>query len=245
MKKLFIVFLCLVLNGCATLPEASRTEDKYRANFVYTSDAQENIPYNGEVIFTVSSILFKTKGSLLWFSSQQFVNLPDAIKQDSLEILTAKGFGVRGPYDSYDVIPFQDKKNIDLLLIPTLELSVILSEQKEELENYWAWQSPTNQTGKAEVSGKITIELREITTRELMWTKTIPVKEFEFSYLVSIPWGTNRAPGKLYDANPVFDGMAKGLEKQYPDLIGTIKELIDPEEMAIIKKQCQELKNKT
>lgn len=37
---------------------------------------------------------------------------------------------------------------------------------------------------------------------------------------------------------------AKGLEQQYPELMATISKLIDPEEMQIIKKQCQELKSK-
>ena len=38
--------------------------------------------------------------------------------------------------------------------------------------------------------------------------------------------------------------MARGVEEQYPDIMGTIDSLIDPEEMEVIKKQCQELKGK-
>ncbi|MFH1552622.1 MAG: hypothetical protein ABID83_03170 [Candidatus Omnitrophota bacterium] len=41
-----------------------------------------------------------------------------------------------------------------------------------------------------------------------------------------------------------MNDLAKGLEKQYPDTMATIEKLIDPEEMAMIKKQCQELKGK-
>jgi hypothetical protein len=42
----------------------------------------------------------------------------------------------------------------------------------------------------------------------------------------------------------IVNELAKGLEKHYPDLMATISKLIDPEEMRIIKKQCQELKSK-
>lgn len=38
--------------------------------------------------------------------------------------------------------------------------------------------------------------------------------------------------------------MAKGIEKQYPDLMATISKLIDPEEMRILKKQCHEIRIK-
>ena len=41
-----------------------------------------------------------------------------------------------------------------------------------------------------------------------------------------------------------MNDLAKGIEKQYPDLMATISKLIDPEEMRIIKKQCQEIKTK-
>jgi hypothetical protein len=38
------------------------------------------------------------------------------------------------------------------------------------------------------------------------------------------------------------EGMAKGLEQQYPELMGTAYNLIDPEEMKILKNQAQALK---
>ena len=41
-----------------------------------------------------------------------------------------------------------------------------------------------------------------------------------------------------------MNDLAKGVEQQYPDLMATISNLIDPEEMQIIKKQAQEIKSK-
>jgi len=82
-----------------------------------------------------------------------------------------------------------------------------------------------------------------------MWVKTIPFKNFAFPYFVKTTYdkyakikksGSNR----LYSYDPIFNGMAKGVEEQYPGIMGTIDNLIDPEEMEMIKKQCQELKSK-
>jgi hypothetical protein len=253
MGRLFAFFFFLGLAGCATIPQQPMQQpisqpvqqiEKYEAKFDYTTLGETAAPRSAEVTFTILNALFKTKGSLAWFASQQFVNLPDTIKQDLQKILIAKGLSVLGPYTSYDLIPFQDKKDIDLLLIPTIELSAKLKDQNEQLENYWAWQSPTIQTGNAEISGNINIEMREIVTRELMWVKSIPFKEFEFPYLVRIPWGKGHIPGKLYNYDPIIDGMAKGVEQQYPQMMATIYKLIDSEEMKIIKKQAHELKVK-
>ena len=244
MKKLLGLFLCLGLVGCATLPVPQQKSEKYTANFSYSPVAQ-GVSSRNEVTFAVANAVYKqSPGEVFWFASSQFVNFSPAVRQDLSKIIIAKGFGVRGPYESYDLIPFQDKKAIDLLLVPAFELSVVLKEQKEQLENYWGWQSPTIQTGIADVSGQLNIELRDIATRELIWTKTIPIDQFEFSYIVSIPWGRPYVPGKLYNYDSVLDGMAKGMGQKYPEIMAKVYNLIDVEEMGILKKQAQELKSK-
>lgn len=243
LKKIAALIMFLTLTGCATAPTGAPTENNYVAGFNYTPPAQTK-PLSSNVTFTVANASFKTAGNLAWITFPQFARLPDALRQNLTDILVAKGFGVRGPYDSYDLIPFQDKKDIDLYASILFEPSIALKDQKEGLENYWGWQSPTLQTGNAEVTGTVKLELREIATRELMWAKNIPINKIEFPYVVRIPWGKAYKPGKIYNYGPIVEGMAKGLEQQYPDIMATVYSLIDPEEMLIIKKQAQELKSK-
>lgn len=219
----------------------------YVANFNYTPDSQRP-PGSAGVTFTVGKVVYKYQpaSKITWFKFPQLVNLPDATSQDFFEILTAGGFGVRGPFDSYDLIPYQDKKAIDLYLTPSIEISVITPEDTYSVEDI-----------KIEVTGRIILELREILTRELMWVKSIPLKRFDFSFVPGvIQWKGLTDNSDVYDkkvkksiASLEFgtvnmNDLAKGLEKQYPDLMATIYKLIDPEEMRIIKKQCQELKSK-
>jgi hypothetical protein len=188
-KKLAGLIFLFVLTGCATAPTTTTTmttENNYVAGFNYTPTEQA-APLSSEVTFTVAGTTFMTAGNLAWSKFPQFAGLPDAMRQDLTDILTAKGFGVRGPYDSYDLIPFQDKKDIDLYINATWAPTISLKDINEALENYWGWQSPTLQTGTAEVTGTLKLEIREIATRELMWTKSIPFKEFEFPFTVRIP----------------------------------------------------------
>jgi phosphomevalonate kinase len=82
-----------------------------------------------------------------------------------------------------------------------------------------------------------------------MWTKSIPfINSFPYSIRISGYIDENhyyvegsRIP---FDYALIMDDVAKGVEKEYPNLMATIAKLIDPEEMRVIKKQCQELRNK-
>ena len=85
--------------------------------------------------------------------------------------------------------------------------------------------------------------MREITTRELMWAKTIPIRKMEFPYFVVAPNGKHK-PGVLFSLDVIYNGMARGMEQQYPGLMETIFSLVDPEEMSISREQAQELKSK-
>lgn len=229
-----VAFLSVISIGCATMPASqtsSEETDKYVANFNYIPSAQKT-PGSAGVTFAIGNVNYKPDGKILWVAYSQFDNLHKAIKDDLSELLIAKGVSVRGPFDSYDLIPYSDKKDIDLYLIPTFELSLTNKDRT----------TSGHAIGDFEVNGKITLELREIVTRELMWTKSIPLTKFEFPYNVRIP---HLAQGQSYDIKPfIMNDLAKGVEQQYLDFMATISKLIDPEEMGIIKKQAQELKSK-
>jgi hypothetical protein len=223
-------------------------EEPYAANFIFNLPKQEAAS-PVDVTFTVFNPSYKTSGGLMWFSSKPFANLHSAVQQDIQKALMAKGFSIRGPFENYDLIPYQDKKKIDLFLSPAIELTVTLQDLKERAENWWQAGADQIQTGNAEISGRIILEIKEITTQELMWIKTIPFKNFSFPYFAKVSIEKyaqikKSSSGKLYSYDPLFNGMARGLEEQYPEIMNTFYKLLDPEEMTIIKKEARELKSK-
>jgi hypothetical protein len=244
-----VTFLCVIFIDCVTIPSWAQENDKYVANFDYTPASQGTSGSAG-VTFTLIKAAYKGDPRLPWITFPQFANLDTAIGQDLPELLTAKGFSVRGPLDSYDLIPYSEKKDIDLLLVPTMELLITLKDSKAEKEPSWGSGPPFfNLTGNADVSGKLNLELREIVTRELMWTKNIPFT-YTFPYSVRISGYIDEShyyvEGSRIPFNYalIMDDVAKGMEKEYPNLMATVYKLLDPEEMRIIKKQAQELKSK-
>lgn len=244
MKRFLVLLPFLILVGCAMTPPVQQMKaEPYVAIFNYTPDTQAALGSCG-VTFTVTDGKYKTNSKdMLWFTYPQFSNLEDGIKSDLSDILIAKGCNVRGPFDSYDLIPYFDKKNIDMLVVPQTALHIKIKDQKSEVENIWAAPPVDILTGNVEVSGKVTVELREIVTRELMWAKSVPFEEFTFSYRVRNCPFYNQKNHIVFDLKPlIITDLAKGVESQYPKIMATITGLIDAEEMDIIKKQCQEVK---
>ena len=246
---ILILILCLCLAGCSSLsPETVKEPEKYQAAFNYTPTTEAASPNFADITFSIAETVFQTKGKLMWFASEQFANFPDTLKQDIQKILIGKGFGIRGPYSSRDMIPFQDKKDIDLYLVPNFELSAKVTDFKEKPENMWVAAATIIQTGNVEISGSFKIEIHEIATNELLWVKTIPVKDFSFPLIDYVTWdeygktGSTYKPGQIYSFTSILNGMAKGLEQQYPELMATFDKLIDTEEMKALQNQARELK---
>ena len=245
--------------GCRN-PAPSEEEQKvdaYIPVFNYTPPAQAT-PGSAGVNFLLFNVSdeYKTDSAFRdenWFIYQQgekwvlydqFKSLGNGMGQGFLNLLTAKGFTVRGPFDSYDNIPFPDKKSSDLILIPTIEFSLNLLDAKftPNLSMLHISLNTYNYTGKFVLSGKVNLVLRETTTRELMWAKSIEIPKIELPYNI-----TSRSGGSLkYRAayNGILNDVAKAIEKQYPTIMETVGKYLDPEEMRLVKKQAQELKEK-
>ncbi|MFH1094306.1 MAG: hypothetical protein V1739_09195 [Candidatus Omnitrophota bacterium] len=223
------ILLSVIITSYATAASKKQQEEAvYTANFNYAQDSQA-APGSCGVTFAVESVNYQSNSGTIWLTWPQFANLDAAMKQDLTKIFTAKGITLRGPFDSYDLMPYQDKKASDLYAVPTLELTVFWQEGPDPFT----------------VSGKFTLVLKEIMTGEAVWSKTIPLISFRLQKI-----GSYQQTGKddrlikdLLETGNRND-VAKGIEKQYPGLMATISKLIDPEEMGIIKKQAQELKSK-
>ena len=233
-RKVALVSGILVLSLLVALPAPTvsakelKDPEPYVANFSYTPETLLK-PGSGGVTFATANIVYQFPEKVFWPKFPQFAHLEKAIINDLTKILIAKGFSVRGPFDSYDLIPYSDKKVTDLYLTPTFEMLIVFKGDK----------TGAVCTGTVEVSGRLILEMKEMMTRELMWSKNIPLRKWEFPYNIKTP---NVHP---YDLKPfIMNDVAKGLEQEYPQLMSTMEGIVDPEEMRVLKKQAQELKRK-
>ena len=235
--------------GFVTKEEPSKMVVPYVANFIYTPTGQQP-PSSAEVTFTVANVKYQSSMNIDWITLTQFSRLDQAFKDDLSEILKARGFSVLGPFAS-DKIPSADKKVIDLSLVATIGLTV--------------GGPPVYRLNdlKVEIEGAITLELREIATRKLKWSKGFPFKLTTFGgpppwdgKIQRIIWKDNVNARIVEDEKIAkyiasveltpesMNDIAQALEKQYPGLMAAIFNAMDPQEMIAIKQQIHGLKGK-
>lgn len=236
-----IFFFIFLTANFASAESPPKEAVKYTANFEY-SPVTKALPGSGGVTFVVGNVVYQSDNKVIWHSYPVFKNLEKSLKDDTSELLIAKGFSVRGPFESLDLMPYQDKKAVDLILNVAIEISNL------ELKDKVLEKTKDGSEFKGKITGNsaLKVELREPMTRELMWMKTIPMK-------LDIPfiWHYDRkTTAMLKGMMPLFEGallmdqVAKWLEQEYPKSMNTLSTLIDPEEMRVIKKQARELRTK-
>lgn len=229
-----MVVALVFLGGCA-----SGVNQRYTPTFDYTPPG-ETKPAAANVTFAVVNAHYPGVALFEQFGKN--------MSQDFFEILTARGYTVRGPFRAYDDITFPDKKGSDLILIPELQLSEDLSGIRWDQSFGAALLGQSGYTGEGHlvVSGRVNLIVAESLSREKMWTKsvdipplTVPVEETVMYTAPGVPMHA------LIEGNPgIYNGVARALETQYKEILQRAYQYLDPDEMQIVKKQAQEIRAK-
>lgn len=250
-----VLFFSLLAAGLVWAEEPVKDVEPYVATFAYTPST-EKAPNSQGITVAVAKASFlasrapvadeiwamqlktigkadPSTGEMLWFACPQFYNLSAGLRRGVAELLFAKGISVRGPYESYESIPAADKKTIDLYLIPKMKLEFT------EPSNMYKRGNGTVDTD-VEVNGTIMLEAQNMTTRESLWTRTVPLEKIVF---------ISRMPSSgfsaIYRFNSIMNEVAKGIERQYQTLMSSVSGSIDSQEMRSLKEGVAASKGKT
>jgi hypothetical protein len=167
--------------------------------------------------------------------------------RDFVEIVTARGFTVRGPFGSYDEMMFPDKQGSDLVLQPTVEITLEFRNLSYTTihPDFFSTQINPRYTmrGEAVVGGRITLSLLESLTKEKMWSKSIEIP------LGLIPWEGEKQylnPPTQVDLsdNGVARPIGTTMEALYYKVMRAAWDYLNPDEMRMVKKQAEEIKKK-
>lgn len=250
-----IFVLSILAAGIVWAEEPVKDVEPYVATFAYTPSKEKapnsqgitvavarasflasKTPVNDELWVYQLKLIGKvdpSTGETLWFAFPQFYNLSAGIRRGVAELLFAKGISVRGPYESYESIPAADKKAIDLYFIPKIKLEFA------ESSNLYKRGDGTVDTD-VEVNGTILLEAQNMTTRESLWTRTVPLEKIVFiSRMPSTGFSA------IYRFNSIMNEVAKGIERQFQTLMTSVSGSIDPQELRSLKKGGAAGKGKT
>lgn len=107
LRVALMVLTALLAVGCVA-PTAGPTGPRTAPTFDYTPAANAE-PMSANITFAVVGSSFETPVPL-------FERFSSNMARDFAEILTARGYTIRGPFQTYDEMTFPDKENSNLVL---------------------------------------------------------------------------------------------------------------------------------
>ena len=302
-----VAVMCLILTGCAGR-YAQPPRDTVTFDYVPATEAP---PGSADVTFAVVGTKFVTttihQQALPLQQAlglQQGIPLPSTpppflfqqlmsnMTKDFEEMLTARGYTVRGAYPTLDEMIYPDKEGSDLILTAEVKFSVdtrgfeykyeigrmILSgcvmtplaltavlagaATPQDSDRYQLYVIGTGliigavilgtqgtgfkPSGQVQVGCEVELQAYEALTGELIWLKSIPIPSFTVTptaiqreNLGLITWQ------KLMEMdNSFYSNIGRVFEAQYDEILNKIYIYLDPREMAIVKKQAMELRER-
>lgn len=193
-KALMVGGLCLAIAGCATHIPVNREVGALDFNYEPASTnkpvgkpvaivspqfvaAENNAPTRAENPLLIAQLRAMQGGSQfqpqMVYQSAYKTRISDSMMASIQEILSKKGFTTKGPYATFDDIPFGDKKTIYLVAMPSLK--IYFDQKPEQLS---CRGMVCTDRGVFNVSGELVYKMIEPLTGQALMTKRVNLSDF-------------------------------------------------------------------
>lgn len=240
--------LGLAVAGCVA-PAPANTGPRIAPGFDYTP-AQQADPMSANITFAVVGAEFQTPVPL-------FERFSSSMAGDFAEILTARGYTIRGPFRSYDEMTFPDKEGSNLVLsamvdftydigqLEAVAVGSVLGVVDAVLGTGTSSDDRYRVAGTVSVEGRVTLTVAESVTNEKMWTKSVDIEPINVSvegtHIYSVPPQYDLAE-VLKHENQFYTDLGRALEGQYVEIMERTYAYLDPREMALVDRQADGLR---
>lgn len=256
MKRLTVLFIAAaMLSGCgssrnttASAPPVQRVPARF--DFSPPSRAQA-----GTTGITIAIVKPTYVGKNPEYFVPPFNEMASSMGNDFEELLTAKGFTMRGPFGSRDEMVYNDKVNSNFILEIGIELNPQYN-RKTITSSKTNWAGILNpgapattytqhMTGEITLGGTLVINAKSAQYGELIWKKNIALDATSFTYTGSVTWnGIPTMAEELNKDNQVYNTVSAELEKFYLKALNLAWQQIDPTEMKTVAEQAKKADKK-
>lgn len=246
-----MVWMALVAAGCVA-PTTTMSAQRIAPTFDYTPATYAE-PMSASVTFAVVGSRFERPVPL-------FERFSSNMARDFAEILTARGYTIRGPFRTYDEMTFPDKENSNLVLSATVDFTsdtsglevVELATLGGAIDAVLGTSGRTtsdkryNVKGTVRVEGRVTLEVAESVTNEKMWTKSVDIEPIDMTFNGEHVFGA--APSDLAEVlkyeNRFYTDLGRALADRYVEIMERTHAYLDPREMALVDRQADGLRER-
>lgn len=188
-------------------------------------------------------------GNFLYANKSPFMQFRKNMGKDFEEILTARGYILKGPYEAYDLMTYSDKNECELGLDIEMDLNIV------ETSGGWKHVSPTyynggvisgnysEYKGTLNLSGKITICIIETFTHQKLLIKSVPVPQEDIIVEAEARFALGATGFPIGDPG-VHNPLANALSSFYKTTMKRGWDMLAPEELAHVQKQVPEIREK-
>ena len=181
--------------------------------------------------------------SFAYSNTSPFKQFRNAMSTDFEELLSARGYVIKGPYDSYDNMTYSDKTQCELGLF--VELALNISQTSGGWKTNVGVYTKGNQQykGTLNLNGKINIYVVETFTKQKLIIRSVNVPQNDFNVesegkyeidYVGGAMGTTRIP---FDDPGIHNPIANALSDFYKTTMNQAWDLLEVSELKQIQPQ--------
>jgi hypothetical protein len=252
MRTALATLIATLLAACATAPPKPPTVP-YKPNFTYQSKSPM-APNSAGVTIAIIGAEWGAGGDKDVIATPEVQNFNTAISQGFVELATAKGMTIKGPFANLNELTYSDKKGSALALVPKFQFetphSITLVGSScgktlctgDFLEEY-TYEVVYSTTGSA------VLRIMEPQSGEFLWQKNVPLSNpgvVKWTVKTGKPFNTGsiKASNYLKGDQEHTNDYLKVLESHYGDIMSSLDKYVSAEEMQSLQKASAEIKAK-
>ena len=217
-----------------------------KITFDYVPPVKAN-PGSAGTTFAVVGSQFETPVPL-------FKDFANNMTKDFQEILTARGYGIKGPFKTYDEMTYTDKVGSDLVLTAevkfTPQTQISWTKVETLIKEEWAPEY-FRASGPVTIKCHVDLVVYESLTKQTLWTKSLEITPITAKLLSRKKYKARYSlvryltlADHLKHNNRFHSDLGHALEAQYTEIMKKIYNYLDSEEIAIVKQAGQDVRKR-
>ena len=238
----------ILLFACTPMKQSTSTVvQRMPAKFDYSPPSRQQVGSANLTIALVKPRFVDKNGTEPQYLTPPFNDMASSMGNDFEELLTAKGFTIRGPFGSRDEMVYNDKLNSSFALEINIDLNSSQYNRKYKYNPGMGALIAANykMTGDVILGGDLIITASSPQYGEKIWKKNITLEKLMFNYEGSLKWdNVPSLADELKQDNVVYNAFAKQLEKYYQQAMNLAWQQIETAEMKTVADQAKKADKK-
>jgi len=250
---IFYIFLLALVIGCSSSKNVKVEVSKIITKFDYAPKEISKVGASNITIALVSPNYSNNN-----FRGELFDNFRQSMANDFEELLTSKGYNIRGPFNSKDDMLFNDKENSDFILIPEIDLNFTginrTYERKVKAASFGQLlvNSNTPSTvsymykGEGTLISSLKLVFQSTRYNEKLWAPAPTIDPTAFKYVGAARWADSNV--SLFDEvnqdNVVYNEFANALMIQYQAIFSKIEKHFELDQITSVKNEADKVNKK-